>query len=316
MKLKNGWQFITDRTKAGRGRYALDKNDGRGAVPLTGCTTILGEQSKPFLIDWAASEAYKQSLDYIKKSATSGANGWQYLIQEFEQIIKLKKWAHTQKSTDAKDIGTEAHALVESFIDHYIATKEYKIPDMTQSSYEARVSATRFFDWAIEAKVEFTQSEISVFHGDLYAGGSFDFICKINGDWYLGDFKTSKQIDDTYYAQTAFYIKAVNYIQELQGEVKTDFKGAVIIKSVKQEGDIEYMKKAGAGWKKVIIPKFEVKFVQDIDRHFLYFKSLFNAYKYNKDQRLEFFEEYASKYPELSDEELAKLELEEIVGRE
>lgn len=293
MILKNGWEFINDRTKSGRGRYSLNRGDGQ-TIPLTGCTTILNEQAKPFLIGWAASEAYKDCL----------ANG--YSKEQLEEIIKLKKYAHTKKGDEAKATGTDAHDLVENFIRHYIKTKEY-LP-LFGDNKEANVSAKRFFDWAVERKVEFISCEVSVFDDRMMVGGSFDFICKIDGEYYLGDFKTSKQIDNTYYAQTAFYINATNRMKELNGEEKINFKGAVIVKSVKQEGDIEYMEKYGTGWRKVVIPAFEVKFAQDIDRHMIYFKSLYNAYKYNKDQKVEFIEEYASKYPELSDEELLKLE--------
>jgi len=293
MILKNGWEFVFDRTKSGRGRYTLNKGDGK-TIPLTGCTTVLNEQSKPFLINWAASEAYKDCL----------ANN--YTKEQLDEIIKLKKYAHTQKSDKAKDTGSLAHDLCEQFIREYMTTGKYvhKYGD----NPEANISAKRFFEWSEEKQVEFTACELSVFHGDLMVGGSFDFICKINGDYYLGDFKTSKQIDNTYYPQTAFYIKAVNYMQELQGEVKIDFKGAVIVKSTKQAEDVTYMEKSGDKWKRVVIPAFEVKFSEEVDRHFLYFRSMYNAYKYNKDQKIEFIEEYASKYPELSDEELLQLE--------
>ena len=74
--------FVVDREKSGRGRYQLD------GKPLTGVTTICNEQSKGFLVDWAAKEAYKDSIGKSK--------------EEIEEILKNKTYAHTKKGDDAK----------------------------------------------------------------------------------------------------------------------------------------------------------------------------------------------------------------------
>lgn len=269
MKFKNGDEFVYNREASARGRY---KFNGK-AMP--GVTTVLNEQSKPYLIVWAASEAYKDALTKSK--------------EEIEVIIKNKDWAHKRKGDAAKETGTDAHAVVEEFIKHYITTKTYKeYPKFDDA--EVEFSVRRFINWAVKTKVEFLQAEISVCNPVQWYAGSFDFICKIDGKTYLGDFKTSKQIDATYYAQGAAYSKAVNWIQETQGEEKIKFDGVIIVKYVKQEGDIEYFEKlSSGGFGKVVIPAFEVAIKTDIEKHWGYFLAMLYAYNYNKEYEVENF---------------------------
>ncbi|MEG7688993.1 hypothetical protein U2044_15480, partial [Listeria monocytogenes] len=72
---------------------------------MTGVTTICNEQSKGFLINWAASEAYK---DALTKSP-----------EEIKDILKTKQYAHTKKSDGAKGKGTLAHDHIETFVKGY-----------------------------------------------------------------------------------------------------------------------------------------------------------------------------------------------------
>lgn len=280
MRFKNGDEFVFNREASARGRYKFNDK------PMPGVTTILNEQSKQYLIVWAASEAYKHVLALLDGSLTLEA-----LKNLVAQIIKDKNWAHKKKGDDAKEIGTDAHDLVEKFVKNYIATKTYEQPDYSNSSPESKVSVQRFVDWAIKKNVEFIQSEVSVCNPKYWYAGSFDFICKIDGKYYLGDFKTSKQIDGTYFAQGAAYIKGVEWIQEIQDEVKIKFDGIIIVKSVKQEGDIEYFEKLSNGtFGKVVIPAFEVALTEDIEKHWGYFLAMLYAYNYNKDYEVTQFE--------------------------
>jgi len=272
MRFKNGDEFVFDRTASARGRY---KFNGKS---MPGVTTVLNEQAKPYLIDWGAKSAYEDSIGKTK--------------EEIEQILKEKKYAHRQKGDVAKEIGTDAHDIVETFIKTFIATQTYQIPDYANTSEESRFSVERFVKWSIDNKVRFVQSEVSVCNPEYWYAGSFDFIAEINGKWWLGDFKTSKSIDATYYGQGAAYIKAVEWIQKTQGEAKIDFAGIVIVKSVKQKEDISFFKKlTNGGFSKEVIPAFEVSFTEQIEKHWNYFLAMLYAYNYNKDYEVKNFTE-------------------------
>ena len=252
--------FIVDREKSGRGRYQLD------GKPLTGVTTICGMQAKGFLVTWAATEAYKDSLNLSK--------------EEIKDVLKNKNYAHTRKSDNAKDKGTQAHDLVEEFIKNYIATKEYK--SLKSEDEEVDTSIQRFFKWAIDKKVEFLGSEVSVYSREHWFAGSFDFICRIDGKLLLGDFKTSKQIDDTYFAQGAGYI-----IAEEETNPNTKFDGVIIVRSIlAKEGQVWYEKSSNGKAKKMQNDAFEVKISTNVEREKTYFLSLLNLYRYSKAQEV------------------------------
>lgn len=246
--------FIVDRTKSGRGRYTLD------GKPLTGNTTICNMQAKPFLVDWAAKEAY---LDSRGRS-----------IKEIDEIIKNKGYAHKQVAKNSTDKGTMAHDYVERFIKDYIETKEYKREEIEDG--EIQNSVYRFYDWSIKENVEFIGSEVSVYSRKHWFAGSFDFVCKLNGKLLLGDFKTSKQIDDTYFAQGAGYIICV---EELDPNIK--FDGVVVVRStLAKEDKVWYEKSSNGKAKKKTLPAFEVAYRYDLEREKTFFLSLLNCYRY------------------------------------
>lgn len=283
LKYKNGDIFEVNRAAGGRGRYKLN------GKPLTGVTTILNEQAKPYLVMWAAKEAY---LDAKSKTKT-----------QIEEIIKNKNYAHTRKSDDAKDIGTDAHEAVELYIKNFIETGKYE-NKYTFEFKEAEVSAKRFFKWAEDNKVKFLESEVSVYHGELWYGGSFDFICEIDGKVYLGDFKTSSKIDATYYAQGAAYMKAVNYIRSINGSNKYDFAGTIIVKSTKTDGDQTFMVANEYG-KKVLqtLKAFEVGLSENVEADWQYFMALLCVYRYNKNKEIRDFK-LSPEAPEFYEEEI------------
>lgn len=272
-KLEPG--FIVDRTKSGRGRYTLD------GKPLTGNTTICNVQAKPFLIDWAAKEAY---LDARGRS-----------IKEIDDIVKRKDYAHKGVAKKSTDKGTLAHDHVEKFIKHYIQLGTYAT--WTIDDEEVRTSVERFWKWAIDNEVEFLGSEVSVYSRKFWFAGSFDFICKIDGKLLLGDFKTSKQIDDTYFAQGAGYIIAV---EELDPNMK--FDGVVVVRStLAKEDKVWYEKSSSGKAKKMTLPAFEVAYKYDLEREKTYFLSLLNCYRYGRE--LSVSEWYAAPVVDFTEED-------------
>ena len=244
--------FEVNRNISGRGRYKLN------GKALVGVTTILKEQSKHFLQDWAAKEAYTHAIDLSP--------------EEIKQVLKDKSYQHKQKSVDATDKGTLAHSLVEEYINNYIETKTYQRPLVIDE--EVAVSVNEFFDWAEKNNVEFTECEGSVYHPKYGYAGSFDFICVVDGKTYLGDFKTSKYFDLTYYGQGAAYIKAKQAISP--SEIK--FDGTIIVRSTLTGKDITWRE----GAKLKTSPHFEVHVSEDIEADFGYFMSCYYLYKYNK----------------------------------
>lgn len=196
--------FVVDRNAKGKGRYVLDGKS------LTGVTTILGVKSKPQLIPWAAKLAYEDSIGKSK--------------EQIEKIIKDKAWAHSKKSKDATDVGTKAHDWLDTFV---LSEINDSYPIQPPSS-DIKHIVDRVTTWAKNNNVKFISGDTTVFSKKYWYAGSFDFICEINGKYYLGDFKTSSGVyDREYYWQCAAYMNAV---YEMTG-IKLD--GCVIVRTDK-----------------------------------------------------------------------------------
>lgn len=242
----------------GKPRYKID---GKTA---TGVTTILGVISKPELQPWVARlcaqeafvkayempvEAFQQLYIDLKSFPKLSKKDAEALGERFPEF-KLAISAHTKKSDDAKDIGTEAHADVERYIRFRMGeTEAYVINPSTEHMVRP------FIDWAegrttekvktykydknsIEIapkEVKFLRAEQSVFSLKYFYAGTFDFLCEIDGKQYICDFKTSTGIyGREYFYQTAAYRNA---LEEL-GWGK-EIVGSIIIRSGKEGNDFE-----------------------------------------------------------------------------
>lgn len=242
----------------GRPRYTID---GKQA---TGVTTILGTINKPELQPWVARLCVREAL---LKAYYMEPGRLKELAKELEDLPKLSKKeaeslserfpefkeaisAHTKKSDDAKDIGTDAHADVEAYIRWKMGETESFTPNPATLHM-----VQPFIDWAegrvpVKKKtyaydknsieiaprtIKFLRAEQSVFSIKYFYAGTFDFLAEIDGKKYICDFKTSTGIyGREYFYQTAAYRNAI-------GELGwgTDVAGSIIIRSGKEGNDLE-----------------------------------------------------------------------------
>lgn len=247
--------FVVNRDAKAQGRYKL------GDKSLTGVTTILNTKSKPYLIDWAANEAYK---DAVGKS-----------VEELKQILKDKKYAHKTKGKDATDVGQLAH----NWIDSWLAIQTIERVEGVQHITD------RFVKWATDNNVKFIAGDTSVLSEKYWYAGSFDFVCEIEGKVYLGDFKTSKQIDREYFVQCAAYRHA---LKEMCG---IEIDGSIIVRSDKLT-DEELARENEEQTKKYHSDKynrkpFEVAYSFDYQPEFRTFLALKIVYEEGKNDYLE-----------------------------
>lgn len=206
-------EFVFDPEGKGKSRYQLN------GVGMTGVTTILGAIAKPNLIDWAAIEAYKDSIGKSKA--------------DIETILIDKTYAHKKRSDSAKDIGKDAHDWVERYIKSKIEGKDE--PKLDQDTAHI---CLRFKTWAEARNVKFIASELSVFSRKYFYAGTFDFVCEIDGKRYLGDFKTSSGIyGREYFAQCAAYRIAIEengaFTQNGDRMDLSNITGSIIVRSDK-----------------------------------------------------------------------------------
>ncbi len=213
----NNNEFIFNgEAKGSQPRYTLN------GKRLTGVTTALGVLNKPALLGWAAREAYSDCIGkdeaYIKT------------------CIKDKNYAHTRKSDKAKEIGTDTHAIFETWVVSKINNTTYdgiKIP----ATEEAMA-------WTERENIKWLATEQSVVSSKYWYAGTFDALVEIDGEMWVVDLKTSSGIyGNEYWLQCSAYMNA---IEEMKPE--NNIVGSIIFrvgKEAKKDGsnDVQIVKK-------------------------------------------------------------------------
>ena len=216
-----GKQFVYD---DGEHAYTFDGQ----FVP--GVTTILKVIDKPALLHWNM----KVMRDYWLTAVSSGRT-------DFKDIHR-ESWTASKKiSKAAADIGTNVHKYAEHFF------KGLPLPELLTD--EAKRGAEAFHKWHDSHTIKLLASERKVMSLEHYFAGTCDLIAEIDGEYCVGDFKTSSGIYPEMRMQTAAYQQA---IQEEKG-MKVDARWI-----------IRFDKKTG---------EFEAKRFADFDLDFLGFKS-------------------------------------------
>ena len=167
----------------------------KNGVEYPAVTTILGQLEKPALTYWAANCA----VDYIQGNLDNLVNPSGPHIRE--NILTNARTAFKDASTEAKDIGSHVHNMIEAYI------KNKKVPEDVHDKAETGFLA--FLEWEKLNRVEWLESEltlISELHG---YGGTCDAVAMVNGTKYLIDFKTAKGFYPEYDTQAAAYLQAL-----------------------------------------------------------------------------------------------------------
>lgn len=193
--------------------------DGKRA---TGITTIIGVLAKPNLIPWAARMAVEHverigvdcehfiKRDLLLETTAEGLD--QYLVITRSGLADAKN-VHTKKKEAAGAHGTDAHALVEEWIngeiDRYrttvdLETDTLKVVLDVPEKYEP---IRPFIEWAAENVDRFLFSERRMADPELFIAGTADFAyIDKQGRKMMADFKTSSGVYGVdYWLQTAAY---------------------------------------------------------------------------------------------------------------
>lgn len=191
--------------------------------PLTGVTTILQVISKgDALVQWSANKA----CEYLKENAEK--NGSVYAVRE-EQFEEAR-YAWKNSRDTAGTFGTTVHKAVENFI------KGEALPEMNDTEAKA---FGQFKTWAEDNNVKFVKSEEMVYSKEHWYAGTIDLVLEINGEYWIGDVKTSGSIYPEYFFQTSAYQYA---LQERGFDKKIE--GHVII-NMKKTGGFEVKRSYG-----------------------------------------------------------------------
>ncbi len=161
-----------------------------------GVTSITENLNKPYLASWAAKMMWAEMTGKRKELA-------KMTDKEYEAFILEAKSAHRKKKEEAADSGTLAHEYIENYIN------KTKLAEERVKKIKADVNAMsairQFLKWEKSERVEWLASDTVVGSQMHEFGGRLDAIANINSILTLVDFKTSNQISQEYFLQTAGY---------------------------------------------------------------------------------------------------------------
>lgn len=143
------------------------------------------------------------SITWISSSYPKGVAFYKWLAG--------KGWDESQAIVSAAgNRGHKVHQMITDLLNGRTVKMDdrYKDPDTGQESdieldeYEALLS---FSEWFKETKPEVITNEVIVINQEIGYAGTVDFICKIDGELWIIDFKTSQYIWPSYEIQVAAY---------------------------------------------------------------------------------------------------------------
>lgn len=257
-------------------RYTVNGKPASGSV-----TGIIGIKDKSGgLVPWAVALA----VNYLRDKILLGH-------EITEQDFLDAENQHSIKKIEAATVGSFVHDWVEEYIKFTLKVKGYsEMPEMPEMK-EAQIGVNAFLDWVSENKVKFISSERVVYSKKYDYIGKMDVEAKVNGQLCLLDWKTSNDLRNDYYMQTAAYVRAD---EEESGK---EYQGRWLIRLAKEtekQYDTRMQKKnderARKGKDAITFPPYQVfdpKFLDaddsNIDRDFKSFLACKTLKKFEDD---------------------------------
>lgn len=174
--------MTTKKDKPERRAYRVDGK----RVP--GVTTVLGVLDKPALIGWAARTAADAAVEAI-------ANGLPH--DDAREVGSKAVFARRNK---AADLGTRAHAFVES----YFAGEQTIVNLTDEDDAMVYACARRAIDHIEKTCTRVVLSE-TAYTSPLGFGGTLDLVVERDGKLLIADLKTGKGVHDEVIPQLAAY---------------------------------------------------------------------------------------------------------------
>lgn len=184
--------------------------------------------------------------------------------KHFEEWLKKVGYASNYIVQKSADEGTQVHEMIEQ----YLLGEKIKFlkNDIPQYPINVWNMFQRFVEFWDTYKPELLKTEIHLFSDELKVAGTCDLVCKIDGEIWIIDFKTSNQLNNAYYLQTAIYRKCY----EECFNIKVKNSAVLWLKSSKRKFNKEKM--WGKGWEISLSPR---KYEDDLR----IFKNLLEIFK-------------------------------------
>ena len=207
-------------------------HDDKTTETYPGVTGFLGIISKPALIPWATRTALENAERALRALLGKSKSKKVVLTDAFiKGIIEEAKKQPEKLKDAAADLGTQAHA----YFDAFIRGEAQNIEELPAAIQPA---AMMFNEWYLNSGLRIVAGDTKVASRKYGYGGALDFLAVVEdenkvpavlglhqGDYILGDFKTSSGIWDEYALQVSAYLQAFleTYGVECRGAIIARF---------------------------------------------------------------------------------------------
>lgn len=225
-------------------------------------TNILKENSKNRLqfdgklkqINFLDNRVYKRENEVYYPSVTTIL---QYMPKNKYFEVWLKDVGHNADiiMKRAGKEGTQVHQAIETLLE---GEELDWMDDYGNAKYNEKVwqMINKFVDFWKTYEPELISTEEFVYSDEHKYAGTADVVCKLNGEVWLIDFKTSNSLHKSYDLQLASYAKA---LKECRG-IEIERTGILWLKSQKRGSSKKKGCIQGAGWELKVVDKIEENF--------------------------------------------------------
>lgn len=160
--------------------------------PVTGVTTLLGACLPKGGLDWWAARLVCSGVVELAARGLYPEDA-----QDAEDLLRAHGLWFTQIKSDAAARGTAVHDAFERLG----SGEKIRLSDYgEQRGYVQAINK-----WWLERSPEMVAQELSVGSKRFGFAGRFDLLCRIDGDLWLVDLKTSKRVYDSHHWQLGLY---------------------------------------------------------------------------------------------------------------
>jgi hypothetical protein len=175
------------------------------AAKVPGVTSIVGNLPKPFLKFWGEKLVAEEAVDNISAVTSLLVNG------KRQAAIDMLKGAPRRTTSDAAQMGTDVHGLVEQL------NRGEKLPRLHP---DLQPWIDQYKQWLDTWQPEFLFVEATAWSETYGYAGTLDGICRVEGDLLMWDLKTGKATYPEVGLQLSAYANA-DYLIAADG-TKTD----------------------------------------------------------------------------------------------
>lgn len=180
--------------------------------------------------------------------------GVTYVLEAWPKGFGFEQWLKDvgQNADEIKRRAAEKGSKIHDAIDRYLKGNEITWMDgqtgETLYQFDEWIQILKFVEFYETIKPEIIANEFSLVSSVYELGGTVDILCRINGELWIIDIKSSNYIHDSYELQLAAYSMMFNEVNKEHDNLKIDRCGILWL-NAQTRGEHKNGKKIqGKGW--------------------------------------------------------------------